>query len=176
MVTIKHKFIAHQIQPDTKTLIIGTFNPDSPDNEADFFYGRSRNYLWQLLPGCFDLASLKGKSKEDKVKFIKEFKIDFIDLIREVEVPDDQTDNYYDSFIDSRVSKWSNIIQLLHKHPTIKKVAITRKTFSGIPNMKIKILDIMDHCNINDINFRMLFTPARFYSMKKQKIWNDYIL
>ena len=37
MVTIKHKFIAHQIQPDTKTLIIGTFNPDSPDNEADFF-------------------------------------------------------------------------------------------------------------------------------------------
>lgn len=42
---VKHRFINHKINPDTEILILGTFNPEAKENEADFFYGRSRNYL-----------------------------------------------------------------------------------------------------------------------------------
>ena len=45
---INHKFINHKIQEDTKVLIIGTFHPETSSG-SDFFYGRSRNFLWRLL-------------------------------------------------------------------------------------------------------------------------------
>jgi G:T/U-mismatch repair DNA glycosylase len=175
MVKIKHKFENHIIQKDTRILIVGTFNPDSSENEAEFFYGRSRNFLWQLLPACFDEQSIKNTSVEEKLKFIQKYRIDFVDLIREVHVPSDESNNYFDSFIDRRITKWNEAVDLIVKHPSIQKVAITRKTFSGIPNMKTKILDVKDYCIKNRIAFRMLLTPARFYSEKKQKEWKEFI-
>lgn len=53
MPIIGHKFIDHQLNPNTMVLIVGTFNPNVNNNEADFFYGRNRNYLWRLLPIAF---------------------------------------------------------------------------------------------------------------------------
>mgnify|MGYP000203195880 CR=1 FL=1 len=50
MKTIKHKFLDHNINPKAEMLFLGTFNPETENNDADFFYGRSRNYLWKLLP------------------------------------------------------------------------------------------------------------------------------
>jgi len=37
---IKHKFLDHEIDPATETLIIGTFNPLADGNTAEFFYSR----------------------------------------------------------------------------------------------------------------------------------------
>ncbi len=37
MTTIEHKFLSHQINPETETLIIGTFNPQANQNIAEFF-------------------------------------------------------------------------------------------------------------------------------------------
>jgi len=37
MQLVHHKFCGHKIHPDTETLIIGTFNPETRDNSADFF-------------------------------------------------------------------------------------------------------------------------------------------
>lgn len=68
MITVQHRFLDHQINPDTETLIIGTFNPDAADNNADFFYGRSRNYLWRLLPLAYGETDLKEHL--NKKKFI----------------------------------------------------------------------------------------------------------
>jgi G:T/U-mismatch repair DNA glycosylase len=34
-------------------LIIGTFNPATYKNQADFFYSRGKNYFWRLLPVAF---------------------------------------------------------------------------------------------------------------------------
>jgi hypothetical protein len=34
---VGHKFRGHQIDPHTKILIIGTFNPNTLRNNADFF-------------------------------------------------------------------------------------------------------------------------------------------
>lgn len=36
MKTVNHKFLEHQLNPETEILIIGTFNPDTCTNKADF--------------------------------------------------------------------------------------------------------------------------------------------
>lgn len=82
MAIVEHKFKNHKISPDTEILIIGTFNPDSEKNPADFFYGRARNNLWKLLPLSFNKETLKNETREQKINFCNSFKISFIDLIK----------------------------------------------------------------------------------------------
>ncbi len=69
MTKIRHRFIDHNINPKTETLVIGTFNPDTKENIADFFYGRQRNFLWTLIPTAFNETSLKGKTRNEKNRF-----------------------------------------------------------------------------------------------------------
>ncbi len=175
MSTIKHRFLNYKINPKTKILILGTFNPDTEKNEADFFYGRSRNYLWKLLPTAFKKPDLKKASKQEKLSFIKQERIDFIDLISEIEVEEGQESNYDDKFIDSRVIKWQNIIEEIGKLSNLKKILLTRKTFTDIPKMKIQIETIQDYCFKNGIYFKALTTPARFYNEKKQIEWTKFL-
>lgn len=169
MQLVKHRFEQHIINPETEILIIGTFNPDTPENIADFFYSRQRNFLWTLVPASFGDSNLKGSSKAEKLAYIYQRKIDFIDLIAEVDV--DKPDNYADSYIDKKVTRWNDIISRMDKLPYLNKVCFTRRTFSGIPNMQSKIESISDFCKQKGINFQYLTTPARFYRADKQEEW-----
>ncbi|PZR02923.1 MAG: hypothetical protein DI539_27210, partial [Flavobacterium psychrophilum] len=99
MPIVPHKFLNHQISLDTEILILGTFNPDVP-NGPTFYYGRPRNFLWQLLPGCWGLPSLKVSPLHAKLAFIAAHKIDFADLIESVNVPAGQQGNILDTYID----------------------------------------------------------------------------
>lgn len=175
MTSVKHRFLDHQIDPDTETLIIGTFNPEAIDNDAEFFYGRSRNYLWRLLPTAFNEKDLKGASKSEKLEFIKKYKIDLIDLIEEITVDEGQEANYYDGYIDNKVTRWNNIVAVIDSLQNLKRVCFTRKTFSDIPNMKKQLEAIQQHCDNKQIPFKVLTTPARFYE-GKQTEWTGFFL
>lgn len=166
----------HQINPETETLIIGTFNPETADNDAQFFYGRSRNYLWRLLPTTFGEPDLKGSSKQEQLEFISKYKIDLIDLIEEIQVDAGQEANYYDGYIDNKVTRWRNIIAVIENLPSLKRVCFTRKTFSDIPNMKKQLNAIRKHCESKGIPFKALTTPARFYKEDKQTEWSNFLL
>ena len=172
MTKIRHRFLNHKINPKTETLVIGTFNPDTEENNADFFYGRQRNFLWTLIPTALKENSLKGKPKEEKIKFIEKHGIDFIDLISEVEV--DEVANYDDAYLDNKVTKWRDISAEIVNLSNIKRICITRKTFNDIPNMKIKIEAIKKYCLDNNIAFNLLTTPARFIGEKKQTEWTNF--
>jgi G:T/U-mismatch repair DNA glycosylase len=174
MSIIKHRFLNNVIQPDTEILIIGTFNPDTPKNKADFFYGRPRNFLWTLLPQSFHESDLKQSTIEEKKNFIKKHKIGFVDLIETVEVEEGKEGDYYDNYLDKRVKKWKNIPNLIKEHPGIQKVCFTRITFGGIPNIAFKIREIEEYCLYHRIKFACLLTPARFVNEKKQRIWNEF--
>lgn len=170
MNVIKHKFRTHSINNETKTLIIGTFNPDVPKNEADFFYGRRRNYLWQLLPETLNQKSLKNENKQIKLEFMKKNNIDFADLISEIQHETGQENNYADEYIDGKVTKWKNITDII-RNSKINEVYFTRKTFTNINNIKTRIMHIEEYCKKNDIYFGYLPTPARFYNTEKLKEW-----
>lgn len=174
MSIIKHRFSNYQINPSTETLIIGTFNPETSANSADFFYGRKRNFLWTLVPQAFGENSLKNKPKKEKIEFIQRHKIDFIDIILEVNV--DDVSNYYDSYLDNKVTKWNDIISEIKKLKNLHRICVTRKTFNDIPNMKIQINEIKNYCESNNIKVEFLPTPARFYNQKKQDIWTQFFI
>jgi|SRR5687768_11466583 len=176
MTSVKHRFLDHQINPDTETLIVGTFNPEAANNYAEFFYGRSRNYLWRLLPTAFNENDLKGASKSEKLEFIRKYKIDLIDLIEEINVDEGQEANYYDGYIDNKVTRWNNTIAVIDSLQNLKRVCFTRKSFSDIPNMKKQLEAIQQRCNNKQILFKALTTPARFYNEDKQTEWTSFLL
>jgi len=170
MPIIQHKFHNHIVSPETQILILGTFNPDVP-NGPTFFYGRPRNYLWKLLPGCWALPSLKNGTLRDKQVFMTECKIDFADVIHSVDVPEDQVNNILDTYIDDKVHEWKEVIPLISSLKKLKAVYFTRLTFSGIDNIYVKILAIQNHCNQNNVRFCFLETPARYANVAKQHRW-----
>lgn len=174
MIAIRHRFLNHPIGSDTETLILGTFNPDIKGNEADFFYGRSRNFLWRLLPLAYNEPDLKKASKPEKLAFILKHKIGFIDLIAEISVDAGEETNYNDDFIDGRVTRWQEVILGMKKLKALKRVGFTRRTLTGIPGMKSKIEVIASFCNEHGIYFKPLPTPSRFYRADKQEEWTKF--
>ncbi|MBC9934090.1 hypothetical protein [Chitinophaga qingshengii] len=172
MAILTHRMKHHRINPETETLIIGTFNPDTDNNLADFFYGRQRNFLWTLIPVALGETSLKGRPKEEKKAFMAKHKIDFIDVISAVDV--DEATNYQDDYLDNKVTAWTDVISEIDKLPHLKRICLTRRTFGGIPNIKAKVAAIKAHCDEKMIPFQFLTTPARGYHQAKQTEWTHF--
>lgn len=175
MPTILHKFRDHQVATDTEILILGTFSGDTEEG-TDFFYGRSRNFLWHLLPQCWGGEPLKEASLEEKQRFMAERKVDFADLIHAIDVPEGEEKNVDDAFIDSQATEWKNIIVTMESLSNLKAVYFTRKTFNGIPNAKRHLNTVIDYCRQKDIRICKLETPAKFYSPEKLQQWKDTIV
>jgi G:T/U-mismatch repair DNA glycosylase len=171
MITIKHKFRNFRNQPDIETLILGTFNPDTPGNKAEFFYGRGKNYLWNILPKVFSQPGLKTSTNTEKIDFIVKNKIGFTDIIRELIVESGFENKYADDFIDNKVSKWIDFELFLSDFPKINKVFFTRKTFTDIPKIKKQIDQIKQICQSKNIGFFTLPTPSRFENQAKIHEW-----
>lgn len=171
MKIIRHRFENHSINPHTEVLIVGTFNPEVPDNEAEFFYGRKRNFLWRLLPASYQQQDLKGASMQEKLSFITTNKIDFIDLVKSVKVEPGQEANYSDAYIDKHIEETNDVTDLIKSLRHLKKVVVTRQTFLGVPKIKHQVDSICEYCQQNNIAFECLPTPARFYNEQKQQVW-----
>jgi G:T/U-mismatch repair DNA glycosylase len=175
MTTIKHKFRHFENQDDIEILILGTFNPDTVGNKAEFFYGRERNFLWNLLPGVYDQPVLKSADKSKKIAFSEKFRIGFADIIQELIVEDGNETNYADNYIDDKVTEWIDFSLFVSRYPKLKKVFFTRKTFRDIPNMSRQIDIIKQMCQLWGIDFFTLPTPARFGNQKKLNEWKTII-
>ncbi len=119
---------------------------------------------------------MKGANKQDKLGFIAKNKIDLIDLISEIEVEEGQEANFYDGYIDNKVTKWRNVISEIDRLKNLKRVCFTRKTFADIPNMKKRLEVIQEHCKKKGIHFQAMTTPARFYKEDKQTEWTNFLL
>lgn len=168
---IQHKFRDHTIQPDTKILLVGTFNPDIKGNCASIFYGREMNDLWDLLPTTFGVDSLKNATLALKWDFCYKQKIDFVDMIEELDnVPKTELLNYEDEYIDGKATNWKDVTGLIQASPSIKEVYFTRKTFnSKIPGIRNKAKAIKDHCLQVNIRCAGLITPSRMYRNMSHK-------
>lgn len=175
MPIIEHKFSNHQINPKTSILIIGTFNPNVDNNIVSFFYGRPRNFLWRYLPFSFFENDLKEEELNVKLEFMNRRKVDFIDLIKSVDVEVGQELNFDDNYIDERVNEWNDIEELIKNLPSLSKVIFTRSTFNGIPNIFEKVNDLELLCLNNKINFIRIISPARFWRQDRQLLWNNFI-
>lgn len=170
---VKHKFLELYPLQGKKIVIIGTFNPDVECNDAEFFYGRTRNFFWRLLPEVFGKESLKGDVKKQK-EFLKEHDIELSDLILIVEMSQKNICSYGDDKLTNVITyNTDNIIKSLSKGRT-KEVYFTRKSFDkSVQKIRDEIYKIKEFCEQNGIKFRFLPTPSRFYSQKKLEEWKS---
>ncbi|MDD5372810.1 MAG: hypothetical protein PHO62_05230 [Sulfurimonas sp.] len=170
---VKHKFLNSYPLVGKKTLIIGTFNPDVPCNKAEFFYGRAKNYFWDLLPFVFGIESLKGDVQKQK-EFLETYDIELSDLILSVALNEADICNYGDDKLKD-IKEWNTttILDILKKSKT-KEVYFTRKSFDkSVENIKNEIYKIKDYCEKNKIKFAFLPTPSRFKDAKKLQEWQE---
>lgn len=172
MPIILNKFKDRQPDPQTEILILGTFSPDTPA-APDFYFGRSRNYLWHMLPICFGLPPMKDAPLKRKLEFMSAQKLDFADLIRSIEVAEDEAEHLDEDLFDPHVHEWNDITAIIDSLPALKAVYFTRKTFNGIPNIRAQMTHIAGHCKSKGIRICKLDTPARHYSEEKQQQWID---
>src|SRR6185503_4382996 len=100
-----HKFFGHYAHMeaengllpnwDSKTLIIGTFNPTNewvPNNAANYYYGRSR-YFWSILPTFACLDGIDKRNSHQQIAFLENQQIALTDLLisindADINVPD----------------------------------------------------------------------------------------
>jgi hypothetical protein len=177
MLTIHHKHRDYTNQIDIEVLFLGTFNPETTCNRSTFFYGRPRNFFWQLLPGAFGKPNLKGESDKQKLDFLKEHKIGVMDIIASVTVDnEDDLWDYDDSVLDAASPEWNDeIFKLMDSCQNLKTIFLTRKTFQGIPNIKKRFLEIKIIARNKGIHAEELETPSRFTNDVKQVKWTKAI-
>jgi hypothetical protein len=168
-----HKFQSYlnleKIDFEPTTLIIGTFIPEWPANNADWFYGNTAsNYLWDVLPRLYGEASLINATPAEWEQFCHAKGIAITDLISGIDDADSQNPEHVKllgGFADKGMVyhfddfEFINIAQLLRRHNTIKNVYFTR----GIIEAFWKHLwnPVMQYCRLNDIRERRLLTPSR---------------
>ena len=170
---IRHKFLKDRPLTCKRTLIIGTFNPDVECNKAEFFYGRAKNFFWVLLPAMFGETSLKDNTAGQK-EFLHRHDIELTDLMLEVEMDEKDICNYGDDKLQNVIKyNTDNILECLKKGKT-KEVYFTRKSFDkSVAGIRDEIMKIKEYCDKNNIKFRYLSTPSRFYNEKKLEEWRE---
>lgn len=169
-----HKFIDYlnlkRLDFEPTVLIVGTFNPTlSEGNQAEWFYGRTRNnYFWDVLPSLYGVASLrKGATPTDWKQFCHNHKIAITDLITSIEDADEndpQHVKHLKGYRDSAIAhqfkdiKPTDIVGLLKQHPTIQHVYLTRQ--EGIPYFDGLWQPIEDYCRQTGVSAQKLLTPS----------------
>ncbi|MEJ2905155.1 hypothetical protein WAE58_22105 [Pedobacter panaciterrae] len=121
--TCVHKFFGHSahlreckgLLPawEAKTLIVGTFNPEQswhPKNTAKYYYGRSRNYLWKILPLFANEGSISHQDVPTQLAFLQRNKIALTDLLISINdadftIPEHQ--NRIQTVLDSQIEMFN---------------------------------------------------------------------
>jgi hypothetical protein len=174
---IPHKFRAYINQNDIKVLFLGTFNPEITCNRSTFFYGRSHNFFWQLVPHAFCEKSLKNSTDLEKRAFLTKNKIGLLDLISSVTVNDElELCSYGDVKLDRSFPQWNDdIFKLIDGCRDLRSIFLTRKTFQGIPNIMNRVSVIQKYACNKGIHVEVLVTPSRFTNEVKQDEWTKAI-
>lgn len=173
----KHRFI-EQLFPDWELeyLFVGTFNPSWNFNnasQADYFYGRSRNNFWCILPKVFGGESLKNNTLQHKLSYIKHKKIGITDIVKTVINADEQKQqdikNLTSGFSDNILNRYElefnteSIKTLIEKNSkTLKGVYLTRSTLNGINQIANQWYEIVTFCKNHSIATHTLKTPANY--------------
>lgn len=173
---MKHKFLSRKLNPETEILIVGTFNPGINENRTNFFYSRGHTSFWELMSAIFGEKCLRYSEKQEKEDFIKRHKIDFADLIEEIDITVQDLSSYKDITLDENLNaaKCKNLPQELSHLNKLKKVCFTRKTFQHIPNIRKKVEELERWCKNKGIEFRRLTTPANYGKVDAEKRFEEW--
>jgi G:T/U-mismatch repair DNA glycosylase len=164
---MQHKFKDHVVDPETEILILGTFHPEIQG--GDFFYAKAGNFLWRILPACYEEDNLQSRLLACKKEFMARHRIDFTDIIGSLKAGYEY--RFGDEFMDSFVQDWNKIEDLIDSLENLQAVYFTRKTFGRIPTIEERIAQIRNHCVQKNLRFSLLETPERNSDLGKILSW-----
>jgi hypothetical protein len=174
-----HKFFADlnldRIDFEPLTLIVGTFNPAWPaNNAAGWFYGRTRNnYLWDVLPRLHGQPDLRNSGPDDWKAFCRVNRVALTDLLAVIlDANEDDPahrkllGNYLDSDIATkfREFEFTDMAALLEANSSIRQVYLTRQP--GIPLFDSRWALVEQFAGEHPergLHVRQLLTVASFY-------------
>ncbi len=152
-----------------EVLIIGTFNPDD-GNEAEFFYGRNRNYLWRIFENFSNNNNaLNGPNHGiPQIGHIFElctkFKLSFADLITETEV---ELNDYSDTLLNRECNRGQiqnnveEIVKYICETDSIKYVYFTTKNENLRCLWQLWLnIETLVHIERSDVEFGSILTPS----------------
>ena len=90
---------------NSKTLVLGSFNPNNKGNNTDFYYGRCSNFFWKVI------ADIEGKKEQyycnsikNKLEAMEKHSFCFLDLIDSIEISSENSDsNVIHDFVRNKI-------------------------------------------------------------------------
>jgi hypothetical protein len=182
-----HKFYGHRFhqtdvfgllpQWEANTLIIGTFNPSNlfhPTNDALYFYGRTSNYFWDILPLFAGETSIEKNNPDRQKIFLEKNKIALTDLlisIDDAEVNNSEHLSSIQTVQDREIERFrqftwnTNQIQLFIDKNNIEAVYFTFlsnqfKNCQDQNTFEFQTRIIENYCRTKGIFTSRLFTPS----------------
>lgn len=174
-------FCNEPIDRISKVLIIGTFNPSddscTKENDAHWFYGRSKSKFWRYFPMALTGNSLHPSDThaghtETWMDYCVKNKIVIIDLIKSIDV-DDVLPNFGDRYVDCKINNLlSNVayfnVRVAFRNITFEKVLYSL-TWSDKQIIKMRILrdrvnqTLLETGSIqNESQIKYCLTPSRY--------------
>lgn len=175
-----HKFlnVDNELLPEwnSSTLVIGTFNPQNafcPNNIAEFFYQRPRNYFWRVLPLIAGEDSIENNDTEAQLNFLHKHEIGITDILVSINDADANNEEHINlistvkdddiELFDDLIWNTNNIIRYITEN-NCSHIYFTRL---GKPSANVEVNSfehqmriIEDYCNRNNIYTNRLHSPT----------------
>lgn len=119
----------------------------------------------------FGEPNLKDATHAEKQAFIAVHKIDFIDLVREVDV--ECPDNYSDRYIDASIIEGWDIAHSIGSLQSLKRVFFTRKRFTDVERIGKLASKAAGLLASKGVSIHYLPSPARFINDRKRAEWKS---
>jgi len=184
-----HKLIRdldiERIDFEPTTLVVGTFIPEWPANNVEWFYGQTHdaegkpsNNFWDILPRIYGEPGLIDATPAQWKQFCRNKLIAITDLISSIDDADPGNPEHvkvlagyadkaivynFDDFV------FVNITEILRRHPTIRNVYMTR----GITEAFWRHIwnPVMQYCSLNNLHERRLLPPSG-HSLYQHEAYN----
>ena len=123
---------------NAETLILGSFNPNNPYGNTDYYYGRHTNYFWRAIAQLNNLPiDIFLDNLELKYEYMRINRFCFLDLINSIEVTTDSSQNILNEFTDKKIFREFTDQTLFTSKTKYNgsKIIISRNYNFEIPNL-----------------------------------------
>ncbi len=123
---------------NAETLILGSFNPNNPYGNTDYYYGRRTNYFWRAIAQLNNLhPDIFLDNLELKYEYMRINRFCFLDLINSIEITTDSSQNLLNEFTDKKIFKEFTDQTLFTSKTNFNggKIIISRNYNLEIPNL-----------------------------------------
>jgi len=132
----------------SKTLVLGSFNPNNHENNTDFYYGRCSNFFWKVI------ADIEGKNDQyycnnlqNKFEAMEKHSFCFLDLIDSIEISTISSDsNIIEDFIRNKIYSGYSDSVLFTSSTKFKNITVSiNRTYNKL------VLDVLTNGNLKKV-------------------------